>query len=161
MSKIISLEKAAEKSKELRKQGKGVILAGGCFDILHRGHIEFLKNAKKLKGNLFVLLESDETIRKTKGSNRPINLQNDRAAILESLEMVDWVLLLPKMIGNEEYDRLIFMLKPTIIATTKGDPQKFHKERQAKLVGAKIVEVVSRIDNVSTTRITELIEKDL
>ncbi len=161
MSKIISLEKAAEKSKKLREHGERVILAGGCFDILHRGHIEFLRNAKKLKGNLFILLESDEKIRKTKGSNRPINLQNDRAVILGSLEMVDWVLLLPKMLRNEEYDKLIFMLKPTIIATTKGDPQKFHKQRQAKLVGAKVAEVISRIDNVSTTYITELIEKDL
>ena len=68
---------------------KNIVLVGGCFDIVHLGHLIFLEKAKAKGDILIVLLESDENIRKNKGQNRPINNQEDRALFLSKLKMVD------------------------------------------------------------------------
>lgn len=161
MKKILNIGEAVEIAKELRNKGKSIILSGGCFDILHIGHLIFLENAKKQGDLLFVLLESDAAIKKLKGKNRPINTQKDRASLLEALKIVDYVILLPNLIANEKYDEIITQIKPSIIAVTKGDPSIHHKERQAKKVNGKIVVVTEMIQDQSTTRLAELISKDL
>ena len=69
-----------------------IIFTNGCFDILHRGHLELLKYCKSL-GKVVVGLNSDESIKKLKGSSRPINPQEDRKAILEALICVDKVII--------------------------------------------------------------------
>lgn len=161
MKKILNIGEAVEIAKELRNKGKSIILSGGCFDILHIGHLIFLENAKKQGDVLFVLLESDAAIKKLKGKNRPINTQKDRASLLEALKIVDYVILLPNLIANEKYDEIITQIKPSIIAVTKGDPSIHHKQRQAKKVNGKIVVVTEMIQDQSTTRLAELISKDL
>ena len=118
----IKIDKAIEISNKLRKQGKSIVVAGGCFDILHVGHVRFLQSAKKLGDVLFVLLESDKNVKKLKGETRPINSQKDRAEILSSLKSVDYVVFLPRMKSDEDYDKLITCLKPNILATTENDP---------------------------------------
>ena len=137
-----------------------VILVGGCFDILHLGHITFLKKAKNLGEKLVVLLESDQNIQKNKGKNRPINNQENRAKILESLRMVDRVIKLPEMKTDQDYLKIIKKIKPTIIAVTKNDYNLINKENQAKLVGAKLVEVTELIPHQSTSRIIEIITEN-
>ena len=161
MRKILTIEDAIKISKKLKEQGKTIVLAGGCFDILHIGHINFLKEAKTYGDYLFILLESDERIRKIKGKNRPINIQKDRAEILSSLCFADYVIILPLFKDNNNYDNLITAIKPDIIATTKGDTQRIHKERQAKLINATVVDVVKNISNKSTTRLVKILSKDL
>src|SRR5437868_2303682 len=104
MQKILSLPQAIEKTNELHKQDKQIVVAGGCFDILHIGHFTFLEKAKSAGNALFVLLESDETIKKSKGPNRPINTQQNRAKLLAGLSAVDFVILLPPLTTNEDYD---------------------------------------------------------
>lgn len=148
---IINIDRTIEISNKLKKQKKSIVVAGGCFDILHVGHVRFLQNAKKQGDVLFVLLESDENVRKLKGENRPINSQIDRAEILSNLKSVDYVVLLNNMKSDNDYDKLIACLKPDILATTKNDPGQIHKERQAKLTGADVKEVVKRFENKSTT----------
>lgn len=159
MKKILTPQEASVIAKNVRGEGKRVVLVGGCFDILHIGHIAFLTEAKKAGDMLFVMLESDENIRQIKGPNRPINSQADRAAILEKLEMVDCVILLSKFETDEDYDNLVSSLKPAIIAITADDPARAHKERQAKQTGAKISEVVKPISNRSTTKLIEILEE--
>lgn len=159
MNKILSTEKAAEIANKLNKQSKKIVLAGGCFDILHIGHIEYLTNAKKHGDVLFVFLESDENIKKLKGRNRPINTQADRAAILGSLSIIDYVIPLPVFKKDEEYDNLVISLKPAIIATTKGDSSRAHKDRQAGLIGAKVVDVIEPISNQSTTKLIKVLKE--
>lgn len=159
--KIISVEKAITYSEELKLLGKKVVLVGGCFDILHIGHITFLQKAKEQGDFLFVLLESDEFITKAKGPNKPINNQKDRARILATLSIVDYVIMLPRIFVDEEYDELVLQLKPAIIATTKGDPHAAHKKRQARQAGSRIITVTDPIANKSTSRIAQVIEKDL
>lgn len=152
-NKIVSTAKAIELAKRIRKERKSIVLAGGCFDVLHIGHIRFLEKAKVQGDTLFVLLESDEMIKRTKGNHRPINTQIDRAEVLAALSTVDYVVLLPLLQNDEEYDRLVIQLKPAIIATTKGDREKFHKERAAKLIAAEVIEVINAISNQSTSRL--------
>ena len=136
----------------MSKYKQTVVLVGGCFDILHPGHIIFLEKAKKLADKLIVLLESDEKVRKLKGSKRPINPQKDRAKVLLALKSVDQVINLPFMDKSIQYDRLISRIKPDIIATTTGSPDYHYKERAAKLVGAKL-KTISEVKNYSTSKI--------
>lgn len=157
MNKILTIEQAAKVSERLRAKDKKLVLAGGCFDILHVGHIQFIKNAKKHGDVLIVLLESDQKIRQLKGQNRPVNTQQDRATVLASLKDVDFVVTLPHLASDSEYDEMISRLKPAIIATTKGDPYKMHKDRQAKQIGSKVVDVTEQIMNQSTTRLADLL----
>lgn len=160
MDKSLSIEEAIKVSEKIKQEGKTIVLVGGCFDILHIGHLRFLKEAKKRGDFLFVLLESDEKIKEIKGKNRPINTQEDRAIILGALNIVDYIILLPLLKTNQDYDDLISKVKPNIIATTKDDPTKFHKERVGKIVNAKVVDVIGKVSDASTTRLAKLIAKE-
>ncbi len=159
MKKILSIKEASQKSKELRNQNKKIVLAGGCFDILHLGHLSFLNEAKAQGDLLIVMLEADATITTSKGEGRPLNTQQDRAQLVAALEMVDFVLPLQPLMKNDDYDALVFSIKPAIIATTKGDTYRVHKERQAKLIGAKVVDVTDAVENQSTTRIFKILNE--
>lgn len=155
--KILNVEKAIQTAQILHEKEKQIVLVGGCFDILHHGHSTFLKEAKKQGDILMVLLESDETVRKQKGRKRPCNNQQKRAQVLASLPFIDYIISLPALENNHDYDRLVIQIKPAIIATTKGDPGRHHKERQAKTIDANVVDVIDRLDNISTTRLTDQI----
>lgn len=157
--KIITVEEAKTIITELKNIKKKIVVVGGCFDLLHVGHITFLEEAKKSGDVLIVLLEHDEQIRKTKGHGRPITTQDDRAKILASLVMIDYIIMLPTMHNDADYDNLLFLLKPAIIATTQGDPYRSHKERQAKSIGAQVIDVVLPIQNQSTTKILDIIKE--
>lgn len=159
-SKIIDVNKSQDLSKRLREEGKKIVVLGGCFDILHVGHIKFLENAKKQGDILFLLLESDATVKKLKGENRPINTQMDRAIILSALSFVDFVVTLPEIKNSSEYDALIEKLNPNIIAVTRNDPQAIHNLRQAKKINAKVVYVIDRIRNKSTSNLAKIIQKN-
>ncbi|MEK7502717.1 MAG: adenylyltransferase/cytidyltransferase family protein [Patescibacteria group bacterium] len=160
MNKIISVEDSIRVSEKLRQQGKQIVLVGGCFDILHLGHINFLENSKNLGDILFVLLESDEAVGKLKGKDRPINNQIERAQILSALSIVSYVILLPLMKTDKDYDKLITQIKPAFIAATENDPNISHKIRQAKMIDGKVKIVTKRVDNKSTTKLARLISKE-
>lgn len=159
MDKVLTVEQAIEKSKKLKQESNKIILAGGCFDILHLGHLKFLNQAKKLGGWLMVLLESDETVKRLKGPERPIIPQEERAMILANLNVVDFVVLLPEFRSGKDYFSLVKELKPDIIAVTKGDPKKDKKSIQAEAIGAKVVEVIEKEKGFSTTELINKIKK--
>lgn len=128
------------------KQTK-TIFTNGCFDILHKGHIEYLKKSKALGAKLIVGLNSDDSIRKLKGSDRPFVSQEDRKAVLESLDCVDEVIIF----DDETPYELIKRIKPDII--TKGGDYN----RKEDVVGhdlAKIV-ILPYVEGYSTTRLLE------
>lgn len=158
-SKIVSIQKAKEHAKQLHNQGKTIVLVGGCFDILHLGHVRFLQEAGAYGDILFVMLESDETIKKIKGAEKPLNIQKDRAELLAALSVVGKVLLLSPLLTNQDYDGLVFTLRPAIIATTKGDTGFLHKARQAKQIGAQVVEVIERLPVFSSAALYKQISK--
>jgi rfaE bifunctional protein nucleotidyltransferase chain/domain len=134
---------------------KKKVLVGGCFDILHYGHIRFLKEAKKKGNYLIVALESDENTRRLKGSGRPIHNQKQRREILESLNFVDKVISLPVMENDEDYKNLVMKIKPNMIAVTKGDPMKNKKEKYALAAHARLVEI-KKTPNISSTKLAKL-----
>ena len=133
------------------------VLVGGCFDILHLGHVKFLKKAKSFGDYLIVLLEPDANIKKLKGSTRPLQNERQRKEILFSLNFVDKVILVPNNATGETYNKIVKKLKPSVIATTQGDPIKHIKLLQAKSVGAKL-KVIKMYKSLSTTKITQLLE---
>lgn len=160
MSKIINIKNAEKISKKLKEKNKIIVVTGGCFDILHIGHIKFLEKAKKQGDFLFILLENDKNVKKLKGSNRPINNQKERAQVLAALSCIDYVVLLNEMKTNKDYDNLIYKINPDIITTTKNDPQGIHNERQAKKINAKVSYVIDRIENKSTGNLAKIISKN-
>lgn len=158
MKKILNIKEAIKVAEKLRRKKKSIVIAGGIFDILHLGHIEFLEKAKKEGDCLFVLLEDDTKAREEKGKNRPINSQGDRAKILSFLRNVDYIIVLKNMTDNLAYDKIMIKIQPDIIATTYGDPYINHKKRQARLIKGKVVNVIKRIDRQSTTKYIKLID---
>lgn len=161
MKRAVRIKEAIERSKKMRAEGKRIVLVGGCFDIIHVGHVEFLKKAKEKGDALFVLLESDEKVKQIKGESRPIHTQEERAKVLSALEPVDYVILLPYFTKDQDYDNLVMQIKPDIIATTKADRYKIHKERQAKLLNAQVLDVIDRLPNKSTNLLAQKLSQEL
>jgi len=159
MKQIINIKSlSATPFLSLRKERQSkIVLVGGCFDIVHLGHLRFLEKAKKQGDILVILLESDENIKKIKGKNRPINNQSNRAEFLTKLKMVDYIIKLPMMKNDEEYLKLVKKIKPKIIAVSEDDKNIVQKRGQARLVGAKLIKVTDLIKQQSTTKIIEVI----
>jgi len=91
MKTLLSLEEFLEIRKKLKAEGKKLVFTNGCFDIIHRGHVDYLNRAKALGDYLVVALNSDESVRKLKGEGRPINKLEDRAFVIANLKAVDFV----------------------------------------------------------------------
>ena len=79
-----------------KKGGKKIVFTNGCFDVLHTGHVRYLHRARKLGDILIVGLNTDASVKKLKGAGRPVNSQNDRAEVLGSLAVVDYMVLFPE-----------------------------------------------------------------
>lgn len=142
--KITDIEKLKEILNK-KNNGKKIVFTNGCFDILHRGHVEYLQKAKEL-GDLLVLgLNSDSSVKRLKGESRPINNEKDRAIILSALECVDYIIIF-----NEDTPlELIKNLKPDILV--KGGDYKIEN-----VVGreyAKETMIIDFVDGYSTTKI--------
>ena len=138
-------------TETLKSKGKKIIFTNGCFDILHIGHIKYLEKAKSYGDILILGLNSDDSIKKLKGKNRPINIEFERAYTLASLEVVDYL-----VIFNEETPlELIKLIKPDVLV--KGGDYK-----DKEIVGqdiAKELKIVKFIDGKSTTQTIEKIKK--
>ena len=161
MQTILSVDKAKELGETLKNEGKKAVLVGGCFDILHIGHISLLENAKKMGDSLILLLESDASITRHKGNDRPLHTQMQRATVLAALRFVDYIILLPDHMTNDAYDHLVKALQPDIIATTENDSGLSHKKRQAEMVGAQLITVTKLIQNISTSRIVTALQNEI
>lgn len=136
---------------------KKIVLVGGVFDILHFGHISFLREAKKLGNYLIVAIESDKRVKKLKGENRPFHSQDQRKEILESLNFVDQVIVLKDEMKDEDYMNLVLAIRPDVIASSEKDVSLDKQKLQAKKIGAKHV-VIPNIKTHSTTKIAKLLK---
>lgn len=136
---------------DLKRSGKKIVFTNGCFDILHFGHISYLREAKSYGDILVVGLNSNESVRRLKGDSRPINDENDRAQILRELECVDFVIIF----DEDTPLNLISKIQPDILV--KGADYK-----GKEVVGSEIISDVRLVDfapNKSTTKIIEKIKK--
>lgn len=121
------------------------IVVNGTFDILHRGHIELLEYAKSLGDHLLVCIDTDERVSELKGSSRPVNNQNDRKYMLESLQCVD---LVATFSSEQELEQLLAQYQPDIMV--KGSDYQGRP-----IVGAELCKQIifyERVPNYSTTQ---------
>jgi D-glycero-beta-D-manno-heptose 1-phosphate adenylyltransferase len=144
---IYELKDFLEVRKILKEKNKKLVFTNGCFDILHRGHIEYLEQAKSLGDYLVISLNSDSSVKRIKGESRPVNNENDRAYVLDSLKIIDAVVLFSE---DTPYN-VIKEIVPDFLV--KGGDWK-----EDEIIGADIVKkaggkVVSLkyVDNYSTT----------
>ncbi|MCD6516282.1 MAG: adenylyltransferase/cytidyltransferase family protein [Candidatus Aminicenantes bacterium] len=112
MNKIIPLKKLKQIIIKQKKEGKTVVLANGCFDLIHVGHIRYLKGARMSGDILVIALNSDSSVNRLKGPGRPILNQNQRADILSGFEFVDHIIIF----DESDVSRILLSLKPDIHA---------------------------------------------
>jgi len=149
VKKIVSLDQLLPIVEKLKGQNKSVVFTNGCFDIIHRGHIEYLAKASD-HGDLFVIgLNTDNSVRKLKGESRPVNSEEARAIVLASIQFVDYVVLFEE----ETPYNLIQAIKPNVLI--KGGDYK-----PENIVGYDIViknggrvETIPFVEGFSTTSI--------
>ena len=134
--------------KDLKSQNKKIVFTNGCFDILHIGHVKYLQKAKALGDVLIVGVNSNESVRRLKGPTRPINDEYDRAYLLASLEVVDFVVIFEE---DTPYE-LIKKVKPDVLVKGKDYEGK-------EVVGSDIAKEVKLIDFVNGKSTTKIIEK--
>ena len=140
------------KSSLFIPQDKKIVLVGGCFDIIHFGHIQFLEKVKEAGDYLIVALEPDERIIDYK-KRTPTHTQKERAYNLLALRFVDQVVMLPLLHGFDDYLALVKNIRPHIIAITTNDPQVANKQKQADAIGAQLVIVTNIIGEFSSSGI--------
>ena len=153
--KIKNLEHAKEQVQQWKTQGKKIAFTNGCFDLLHLGHVDYLEKARALGDKLILGLNSDSSVSRFKGQNRPIQNQNSRARVLAALQFVDLVVFF-----NEDTPlNLITEIQPDILV--KGSDYLAEN-----IVGADVVKrnggVVKTIDFIpgySTSKIVEKIKR--
>lgn len=144
---LIERNLIAETCAKIRKDGKTIVFTNGCFDILHVGHVRYLAAAKSFGDVLIVGLNTDDSVRRLKGSNRPINNENDRAEILLALKAVDHVVLF----GERTAESLVAQVKPDVYV--KGGDYTLETLPEAKIVqsGGGSVRLVNFVDGYSTS----------
>jgi D-glycero-beta-D-manno-heptose 1-phosphate adenylyltransferase len=136
-TKIADMNQLSQRAAELRAAGKKLVATNGCFDLLHPGHVRYLRAARSLGDLLVVGLNADHSVRELKGNKRPINNEADRAEMLAALECVDLVTIFPEIRATE----FILAARPAIYA--KGadyTSETLNPEERAALrkVGAEI-----------------------
>ena len=156
-AKIVDLEELSDRSENLRAAGKKLVATNGCFDLLHVGHVRYLRAARALGDLLAVGLNSDRSVHELKGSGRPIMTEIDRAEILAALECVDLVTIFPEMRAT----RFLAAARPAMYVKG-GDysTETLNEEERAALkqIGAEI-RVVPFEPGYSTSQLLEQIRR--
>jgi glycerol-3-phosphate cytidylyltransferase len=137
----------------LKHQGKTIVTTNGCFDLLHTGHISYLTEAASFGDYLIVGINSDMSVQKLKGPGRPVQKENDRAFIIGSLKMVDFVFIF----SESDPRAFLNILKPDV-HVKGGDytPEKLPEREIVEANGGKIA-IVSFVDGYSTSSIVKKI----
>ncbi|MCP3901198.1 MAG: D-glycero-beta-D-manno-heptose 1-phosphate adenylyltransferase [Desulfobacteraceae bacterium] len=153
--KVISFDRVKAVIKEEKAQNKKIVFTNGCFDILHAGHVSYLKSARSFGDFLILGLNSDESIKKIKGINRPVVEQNQRAIVLSALTCIDCIVIF----DQADPEILIKEVLPDVLV--KGADWE-----ESNIIGADFVKknngVIKRIEfkqDISTTKIIKKIGK--
>ena len=138
-----------------QQNGETFVVTNGCFDILHVGHVRYLRKTKECADKLIVMLNSDISVKSIKGENRPINCEEDRAEILSSLSCVDYVVLF----DENSPAKLLENIKPDVY--TKGADYTLETlpERDIVLKNNIKVEFIDFVQGKSTTNVIKKINE--
>ena len=147
------MENWKEKIENWREEGKKIVFTNGCFDIIHAGHVDYLEKAKALGDVLVVGLNSDSSVRRLKGKDRPINKLEHRKKVLQALKPVDLVIVFEE----DTPEDLIKQVKPDVLV--KGGDYTIENIVGAEFVqsyGGKVI-TIDFVYDISTTKIAEKI----
>jgi rfaE bifunctional protein nucleotidyltransferase chain/domain len=156
--KLKTLTELKEISARARAAGKTIVLANGCFDIFHVGHIRYLRGAKSLGDLLVVALNSDGSVRRLKGKGRPILPQRERAEILAAFSFVDYITIF----SQPNVEKMLLALRPDIHAkgsdytedtVPERDTVKKYGGRVAIAGGLKIRDTSEIIKKIAASRL--------
>ena len=164
LEKIYKIDTLLYKIEIFRAEGKKIAFTNGCFDILHHGHVIYLEKAKKQADILIVALNSDDSIRRLgKSTNRPINLEQDRAVVVAALASVDGVIIF----HEDNPEKLIHTIIPDVLI--KGgdyDAQEKNRLNKKYIIGSDFVWekegkvlTIPFLEGFSTTHIIDKIKK--
>ncbi|HEX7357662.1 MAG TPA: D-glycero-beta-D-manno-heptose 1-phosphate adenylyltransferase [Ignavibacteriaceae bacterium] len=155
MSNIKSRSEIKSIRDQLKKQNKKVVFTNGCFDLIHSGHVDYLVKAKEMGDILILALNTDSSVKRIKGNNRPILMQDERAFIVSNLKPVDYVTFFEEDTPAEIINDLI----PDILV--KGADWAIDK-----IVGRQIVEAnggevktIEFVNHQSTSNIINIIKE--
>ena len=159
MAAVVGVDEAGRLAAGWRAQGKRLVLANGCFDLLHVGHVRYLQAARALGDALAVGLNGDQSVRELKGIGRPVNNESDRAEVLAALECVDFVTIFPE----KRATRFIEAARP-IIYVKGGDysSDTLDAEEHARLreIGAK-VRILPFVPGYSTSELLKQLRQTI
>jgi len=110
--KLKTLDELIKIAAQARRNGKSVVFTNGCFDLLHRGHVHVLRQAKAAGDLLVVAINSDQSVKAIKGPTRPVTAEMDRLELIAAMEMVDYVILF----DEPDPSKLITAIKPNVLA---------------------------------------------
>ena len=153
MGQLVQRNEIPALLKKLREENKTIVTTNGCFDILHVGHVRYLRKTKTFADVMIVCLNSDVSVKKIKGPDRPINNENDRAEILCALSCVDYVV----MFDESSPENLLCEIKPDV--HTKGADYTIETLPEAKSIIANggRVEFITFVEGKSTTNVIKKI----
>jgi cytidyltransferase-like protein len=162
-SKIKSSSELSSLVGRIKKSGKTVGLITGCFDIVHIDHLALFKNSKDKVDILIVALENDETIRKSKGLQRPINKQKNRLLFLSAISCIDYVFLIEDVYDYSESvaakmysERLVKEISPNYLITNKRHDKSWTKKRLVlKGSGIELLNVEDAREEITTSYIEQ------
>lgn len=155
MTKIFSIEALIKERHHLRGEGKRLVFTNGCFDLLHPGHVSYLRQARSLGDALVVALNSDRSVRSIKGEGRPILNQQERSEVVAALEAVDYVTIF----DDETPRELIAAVLPDVLV--KGGDWALDEivgRDEVEAAGGRVLSL-PYIEGSSTTDIIERIKK--
>jgi D-glycero-beta-D-manno-heptose 1-phosphate adenylyltransferase len=147
--KILNREQLKRRAEKWRANGEKITLANGCFDLLHVGHVRYLRAAKQLGGRLLVAINSDESVRELKGEGRPLMPAGERAEILAALSDVDAVFIFPE----RDVGALVREIRPDIHAKGTDYTAENVPERDVVIECGGRVEIVGDPKDHSATEI--------
>jgi len=148
--RILTPEQAREERDRLHAEAKKLVFTNGCFDILHRGHTQYLAFARAQGDALVVGLNSDASVRRAKGPTRPVNAEQDRAFVLGSLRAVDYVVIF----DEDEPRDLISQILPDVLVKGKDWAHYVSGRDIVEAHGGKVV-LADMVEGKSTTATLE------
>jgi rfaE bifunctional protein nucleotidyltransferase chain/domain len=153
---ILNHNQLAKKIEELKKEGKKVVFTNGCFDLLHVGHVRYLRGAKALGDTLVLAINSDASVRRLKGPERPLLPLGDRLGILSAFEMIDFL----TAFDEDTVAPLLLKLKPHIHAKgTDYTPDTVPEKDTVASFGGQTAVVGDPKDHASKDLIKEILRK--
>jgi rfaE bifunctional protein nucleotidyltransferase chain/domain len=153
MGKVVTPEELARERAKAKQEGKRFVFTNGCFDLLHRGHVELLKEARSLGDLLAVGLNSDASVRRIKGKRRPIVRQEDRCAVVAALESVDYV----TVFEEDTPQRIIAMLRPDVLVKGSGyGMDEIVGRAEVEEVGGRVARIPLREDYSTENLLREI-----